>query len=223
MQKNATTVDTFSANATQNKTINITVPTTVAELTDASDYAKKTDVSSDLADYTPTANLWAAALSNDYNDLNNKPTIPTVNNATLTIQKNSTNVATFTANSNTPTVANISVPTAVSDLSDASDYATKTYADNAASTAAGNVNWILSGPLVPPASAQWAWKIFYCTTDNTFYECNWTTWTELWGATWAITNNTTWTTSTISQEWVGTKAEFEALSSYWNIIYNITE
>ena len=226
LQKNATTVDTFSANATQNKTINITVPTTVAELTDASDYAKKTDVSSDLADYTPTANLWAAALSNDYNDLNNKPTIPTVNNATLTIQKNSTNVATFTANSNTPTVANISVPTAVSDLSDASDYATKTYADNAASTAAGNVNWIISGPLVPPASAQWAWKIFYCTTDNTFYKCDWTQWTEIWSwwtPTWAITNNTTWTTSTISQEWVGTKAEFEALSSYWNIIYNITE
>lgn len=226
LQKNATTVDTFSANATQNKTINITVPTTVAELTDASDYAKKTDVSSDLADYTPTANLWAAALSNNYNDLNNKPTIPTVNNATLTIQKNSTNVATFTANSNTPTVANISVPTAVSDLSDASDYATKTYADNAASTAAGNVNWIISGPLVPPASAQWAWKIFYCTTDNTFYKCDWTQWTEIWSwwtPTWAITNNTTWTTSTISQEWVGTKAEFEALSSYWNIIYNITE
>lgn len=71
-------------------------------------------------------------MSNDYNDLNNKPTIPTVNNATLTIQKNSANVATFTANSNTNTTANISVPTTVAELSDASNYATKTYADNAA-------------------------------------------------------------------------------------------
>lgn len=41
LQKNSTTVDTFSANASQDKTINITVPTTVAELSDASDYATK--------------------------------------------------------------------------------------------------------------------------------------------------------------------------------------
>lgn len=39
------------------------------------------------------------------------PTIPTVNNATLTIQKNGTSVATFTANSATNTTANITVPT----------------------------------------------------------------------------------------------------------------
>lgn len=164
LQKNATTVDTFSANATQNKTINITVPTTVAELTDASDYAKKTDVSSDLADYTPTANLWAAALSNDYNDLNNKPTIPTVNNATLTIQKNSTNVATFTANSNTPTVANISVPTTVAELSDANNYATKAYADNAAHA------WATA-----PSPAT-EWMLWYDTTNDVLKTYDWTNW-----------------------------------------------
>lgn len=39
------------------------------------------------------------------------PIIPTVNNATLTIQKNGTNVATFTANSSTNATANITVPT----------------------------------------------------------------------------------------------------------------
>ena len=38
-------------------------------------------------------------------------TIPTVNNATLTIQKNGTNVATFTANSSSNATANITVPT----------------------------------------------------------------------------------------------------------------
>ena len=47
----------------------------------------------------------------------NKPTIPTVNNATLTIQKNGTNVATFTANASSNATANISVPTKFSDLS----------------------------------------------------------------------------------------------------------
>ena len=33
---------------------------------------------SDLSDYTPTASLGAVALSNDYDDLDNKPTIPTL-------------------------------------------------------------------------------------------------------------------------------------------------
>jgi hypothetical protein len=45
IQKNATTVDTFTANASADKTINITVPTTVAELTDSSDYALASSLS----------------------------------------------------------------------------------------------------------------------------------------------------------------------------------
>lgn len=49
--------------------------------------------------------------SGDYNDLSNKPTIPTVNNATLTIQKNGTPVATFTSNASSNVTANITVPT----------------------------------------------------------------------------------------------------------------
>ena len=54
---------------------------------------------------------------------NNLPTdtvyrgdIPAVNNGTLTIKKNGTNVATFTANSSTNQTANIIVPTKVSEL-----------------------------------------------------------------------------------------------------------
>ena len=39
----------------------------------------------------------------------NKPTIPTVNNATLTIQKNGTTVNTFTANASSNVTANIQV------------------------------------------------------------------------------------------------------------------
>lgn len=66
------------------------------------------------------------ATSGSYNDLTNKPTIPTVNNATLTIQKNGTTVKTFTANASSNVTANITVPTAVSDLSDAGDYVTQT-------------------------------------------------------------------------------------------------
>lgn len=47
--------------------------------------------------------------ADDY--IKNKPTIPTVNNGTLTIQKNGTNVATFTANQSGNATANITVPT----------------------------------------------------------------------------------------------------------------
>lgn len=49
---------------------------------------------------------------------------PTVNNAALTIQKNSTNVATFTANASSNVTANISVPTKVSDLTNDSGFIT---------------------------------------------------------------------------------------------------
>lgn len=60
--------------------------------------------------------LATVATTGNYNDLTNKPTIPTVNNATLTIQKNGTDVATFTANSATNQTANIAVPTTASDI-----------------------------------------------------------------------------------------------------------
>lgn len=52
------------------------------------------------------------------------PTIPTVNDATLTIQKNGTDVATFSANASSNVTANISVPTKVSDLNNDSGYIT---------------------------------------------------------------------------------------------------
>lgn len=54
-----------------------------------------------------------------YSDI---PTVPTVNNATLTIQKNGTTVNTFTANASSNVTANITVPTAVSELTNDSGY-----------------------------------------------------------------------------------------------------
>ena len=74
--------------------------------------------------YVEADELATVATSGSYADLSNKPTIPTVNDATLTIQKNGTNVATFTANASSNATANIAVPTAVTDLSDASNYVT---------------------------------------------------------------------------------------------------
>lgn len=54
--------------------------------------------------------------------IKNKPTIPTVNNGTLTIQKNGTTVNTFTANASSNVTANIVVPTKTSDLTNDSGF-----------------------------------------------------------------------------------------------------
>lgn len=56
------------------------------------------------------------AFTGSYNDLINKPTIPSVGNGTLTIQKNGSNVKTFTANQSSNVTANITVPTSAADV-----------------------------------------------------------------------------------------------------------
>lgn len=68
--------------------------------------------------------LATVATSGDYNDLSNKPTIPSVGNGTLTIQKNGTTVDTFTANATTNKTINITVPTKVSELTNDKNYLT---------------------------------------------------------------------------------------------------
>ena len=75
------------------------------------------DGSDGTSTYVEADDLATVATSGSYNDLSNKPTIPTVNNATLTVQKNGTSVGTFTANSNTNTEINITVPTSAADVS----------------------------------------------------------------------------------------------------------
>lgn len=138
IQKNGTNVQTFTANQSTNATANITVPTKTSELSNDSNFV----ASGDLA---------TVATSGSYNDLSNKPTIPTVNNATLTIQKNGTTVNTFTANASSNVTANITVPTKVSDLTNTSGgfvtYCTCTSAANATTKTitvdSGDSNWTL--------------------------------------------------------------------------------
>ena len=156
IQRNGTAVQTFTANSATNATANIEVPTTVAELSDSQDYALVADVAS------LEASLADVATSGSFNDLDDKPVIDatisaqssnavqnqavatalatkadtsSIGNGTLTVKRNGTTVATFTANSSTAAEADISVPTAVSQLSDASSYYTKTQVDDAISGA----------------------------------------------------------------------------------------
>ena len=57
IQKNSTDVGSFTANATSDVTIDLSVPTTVAELSDASDYVTDTELSTTLSDYALSANV----------------------------------------------------------------------------------------------------------------------------------------------------------------------
>lgn len=78
---------------------------------------KTSDLTNDGSDGTSTYveadDLATVAFSGDASDLSN---LPTVGNATLTIEKNGTAVGTFTANSTTDTDINITVPTNASDI-----------------------------------------------------------------------------------------------------------
>ena len=84
--------------------------------------------------------LSTVAFSGSYNDLSDKPTISTVNDGALTIQKNGTNVATFTANQSTAATANITVPTAVSELTNDSGYLTSSSNLDASKLTSGTVD-----------------------------------------------------------------------------------
>ena len=119
------------------------IPTGVAYFNNDAGYL----TSSDLSGYALTANLKEGAYVNvDETTTTASSTnlttgksmaayvssvLPTVNNATLTIQKNGTTVNTFTANASSNVTANITVPTTVAELTDAGDYVTNDDLDEA--------------------------------------------------------------------------------------------
>ena len=110
------------------------LPTKTSDLTNDSGFLTSYTETDPIYSASPAAGITAADISSwnaksdfsgSYNDLTDKPTISTVNNATLTIQRNNTNVGTFTANASSDKTINITVPTTVAELSDASAYVTQ--------------------------------------------------------------------------------------------------
>ena len=169
IQKNGTTVATFSANQSGNATANIIVPTKASDVNalslDGGTIKKSKTIKMDASANSDGANLkWGTvnsknpyigyasdqsdgtfvvgsllgtnyasglAIGGGSGNLLWKGTkvattndIPTVNNGTLTIQKNGTNVATFGANQSTNATANITVPVKVSELTNDSGFTT---------------------------------------------------------------------------------------------------
>ena len=96
---------------------------TSAEITDGT--ITNADIAADAKIATSKiSGLAKVATSGLYGDLTGTPTIPTVNNATLTIQKNGSMVDTFTANASANKTINITVPTATSQLTNDSNFIT---------------------------------------------------------------------------------------------------
>ena len=97
-----------------------------------------TTMATELGKKANTTDLATVATSGSYNDLKNKPAIPSVGNGTLTIQKNGTSAGTFTANATTNKTINITVPTKVSELTD--DVVKGKYLSLTGGTMTGNIN-----------------------------------------------------------------------------------
>lgn len=205
IQKNGTTVDTFGANATSNVTANITVPTKVSDLSNDSWF-----VTNQVDDTAYAASWdWVTNKAPSKNAVYDKiesvvGSIPTVNDATLTIQKNGTTVNTFTANASSNVTANITVPTNTSDLNNDSGFLT-------------SATWVTS-----VNSNVWAVTV----NEVPSWWNNWDVLTNVSGtptwaapAAWWITNDTTGTTSTVTWIWAGSEAEYWNITPSWTVLY----
>lgn len=110
--------------------------------------------------------------ASDVNALPASTVIPTVNDATLTIQKNGTTVTTFTANSAQNATANISVPTKVSDITNDLNFVEETDLANVAFS--GAYADITGTPYIPAKTSDltndsdFASDANYVHTDNNF-------------------------------------------------------
>ena len=244
IQKNWTTVKTFTANASSDVTANISVPTKTSDITNDSGYITKSV--NNLDNYTLSSALATVATTWSYSDLSNKPTIPTdtsdlTNGAWFITGITSWDVTTALGytpyNSTNPSwyvTSSIINDTAYASSwnADTTHAPTKNAVYDKISTMDTTISWkqdtlvswtniktinsnsiLWSGNLdidwLPSQTGQ-SWK--YLTTD-------WTT--ASWGTVsgW-ITNDTTWTTSTVTGIWAWSEAEYTDLGTKsWTVLY----
>lgn len=169
IQKNGTTVKTFTANASSNVTANITVPTKTSDITNDSNFV----ASGDLA---------TVATSGSYNDLSNKPTIPAAQ-----VQSNWTQTTTTAVDyiKNKPTLAAVATSGSYNDLSNKPTIPTvnnatltiqhneetvQTFTANASSNKTANINATKRFKIADSTADFSRWVIALCrvsTTNNT--------------------------------------------------------
>ena len=103
-------------------------PVTKEAEIDLTGYAETSDIPTDLADLSDDAThrLVTDTEKSTWDNKADVSDIPTVNNNTITIQKNGQNVDSFTLNQNSNKAINIAVPTKTSDLQNDSSFITNT-------------------------------------------------------------------------------------------------
>ena len=121
---------------------------------DASEFATSTQGGKADTAVQPT-DLATVATSGQYSDLTGTPSIPTVNNATLTIQKEGTAVGTFTANASTDVTVNIEETDPVFTASDAYGITSSDISNwNGKSDFSGSYNDLTDKPTIPSTASD---------------------------------------------------------------------
>lgn len=159
-----------------------TIPTKTSDLTNDSDFVSDASYVHTDNNFTTTlknkldgiqsgaeVNVqadWTEADSTSDAYIKNKPSIPSVGDGTLTIQKNGSTIDTFTANQSSNTTVNVTVPTATSDLTNDSNFvsdASYVHTDNNFTTTLKNkLDGIASGAEV---NVQSDWNEADSTSD----------------------------------------------------------
>lgn len=120
--------------------LNAAIPTKTSELTN--------DGSDNTSTYVEADELAAVATSGSYNDLSGAPAIPTVNDATLTINQNGVSAGTFTANASSNTTISLTDTTysamtgATSGTAGASGLVPQPNAGDEAKVLSGAATWV---------------------------------------------------------------------------------
>jgi len=167
------------------------------------------------------------------------PTIPTVNNKTITFTQNWTSVWDITLNqSSDETIAFTDTTyeskaasswwTAVSLVTTWEKYTWNNKQSALSTQTAYTTKW--TATKVPTITTNTLWQVTAISETNITFPVtsvggstwavglktvNWNSLVGSWDITisWWITNNTTWTSTTVTQIWAGTEAQYTALSS----------
>lgn len=83
------------------------IPTKISDLTNDSDFIETSSTAGLVKNDGTIDTTSYSTFSGSYNDLSNKPTIPTVNDSTITIQSNGTTIDSFTTNASSNKTINI--------------------------------------------------------------------------------------------------------------------
>lgn len=163
------------------KAVDVTVPTKLSQLTNDGNFVVD-------ASYVHTDNNFTTAFKNKLNGIatgaevnvqsdwsvtdttsdayiKNKPTIPTVNNATLTIKRNNTSIGTFTANADQNVEVDINVPTNTNQLTNGAGFQNENQVNTLIANAIAGIT-SFEYQIVPSLPATGEKGVIYLVSNN---------------------------------------------------------